>query len=323
MFPSPKLRHSVILACSALLAFPATGTAQGQNSPGPAIASHGADTQIEVLGERLTEAEARKDAHDYIRKTGIIRNDDPVARWNVPICPRVIGLHDVYGRIVEDRLRGLAKRVGVEAADAPCRANIFISFVTDGKATARRVASRNPTLLNDVPQHARSELMDGNAPVRWWYATTLGTSDGVSVAPQISAAETLGSGSEPSGVLLSVPGIRTFRSGVVQTQVIRSLQSATVIVDISRAHGLPLDSVADYAAMVALAELEPGTPPPNSLLGLFASGGTQAKLTSFDISFLQGLYDIPAARAGWQQRRMLVARLVQDAEQAGRILEKP
>ncbi|MBL0965797.1 MAG: hypothetical protein IBJ05_02990, partial [Blastomonas sp.] len=191
------------------------------------------------------------------------------------------------------------------------------------RATARRVASRNPVTFNEVPQHARDALINGDAPVRWWYSTALGSSDGVSVAPQISGPEALGAGSEQSDWLLGVPGVRGFRPSVVQTQIVRSLQSATVIVDINRAQGLPLDSVADYAAMVALAELQPWDPPTDSLLALFASGGSQAKLTDFDLSFLKGLYDIPAARAGWQQRRMLVARIIRDAGEAGRIIASP
>lgn len=323
MFPKLKLRRSIVLGCSFLLVLPGLGSAQVAPANAPANLPSTSDPEIEVLGKRQTEAEARQDAHDYVRKTGIVRNDDPVARWNAPICPKVIGLHDDFGRIVEDRVRGLAQRVGVKAAAAPCRSNIVISFVTDAKATARRVASGNPVTLNEVPQHARDALINGDAPVRWWYSTALGSSDGVSVAPQISGPEALGAGSEQAGWLLGVPGVRGFRPSVVQTQIMRSLQSATVIVDINRAHGLPLDSVADYAAMVALAELEPGTPPDDSLLALFASGGTQTKLTSFDISFLQGLYAIPAARAGWQQRRMLVARIIKDAEDSGRIIATP
>ncbi|ESZ87308.1 MAG: hypothetical protein Q27BB25_09645 [Blastomonas sp. CACIA14H2] len=314
MFPKLKLRRSIIFGCSSLLVLPALSSAQDAPTAKP---------EIEVLGERQTEAEARRDAHDYVRKTGIVRNDDPVARWNAPICPKVIGLHDDYGRIVEDRVRGLAQRVGVKAADAPCRTNIIISFVTDARATARRVASRNPVTFNEVPQHARDALINGDAPVRWWYSTALGSSDGVSVAPQISGPEALGAGSEQSGWLLGVPGVRGFRPSVVQTQIVRSLQSATVIVDINRAQGLPLDSVADYAATVALAEVQPGDPPTDSLLALFASGGSQAKLTDFDLSFLKGLYDIPASRAGWQQRRMLVARIIRDAGEAGRIIASP
>jgi hypothetical protein len=314
MFPKLKLRRSIIFGCSSLLALPGLSSAQDAPTAKP---------EIEVLGERQTEAEARRDAHDYVRKTGIIRSDDPIARWSAPICPKVIGLHDDDRRIVEDRVRGLAQRVGVRAADAPCRTNIIISFVTDARATARRVASRNPVTFNEVPQHARDALINGDAPVRWWYSTALGSSDGVSVAPQISGPEALGAGSEQSGWLLGVPGARGFRPSVVQTQIVRSLQSATVIVDINRAQGLPLDSVADYAAMVALAEVQPGDPPTDSLLALFANGGSQAKLTDFDLSFLKGLYDIPAARAGWQQRRMLVARIIRDAGAAGRIIASP
>ena len=49
------------------------------------------------------------------------------------------------------------------------------------------------------------------------------------------------------------------------------------------------------------------TPPPNSILGLFAPDTPVASATDWDISFLKALYSIPAARAGWLDRLSLLA----------------
>lgn len=324
MFPINKMRRSFLMECLAATVLPGMVAAQSFQGPNDGNAEPVTGNDIEVLGERQSETEARRDAHDYVRKTGIIKSDNPVARWNSPVCPKVIGLADAYRQIVEARLQSIANQIGVKISKAPCETNIVISFVTDGNETTRRIAARTPQLLNEVQQHARTELIDGSAPVRWWYSTSVNTSDGLNLPQLGSGAEAIAPGSEQLDFLYDVPAVRTFRSGLVQSQVVRSLQSATVIVDVNRAHGYSLDSVADYAAMVAFAEFRPaGAPPGNSLLGLFAGGTRAAKLTDFDLSFLQGLYGIPAARAGWQQRRMLVAKLVSDAEAAGRISATP
>lgn len=324
MFPIKKMRHSFLMGCLVVAALPGMVAAQSLRGPNDGDAEPVTGSEIEVLGERQSKTEARREAHDYVRRSGIIKSDNPVARWNSPVCPKVIGLADAYGQIVETRLRSIASQIGVTISKAPCETNIVISFVTDGNDTTRRIAARTPKLLNEVQQHARAELLDGGAPVRWWYATAVNASDGLNLPQLASGAEAIAPGSDQLDFLYDVPAVRTFRSGLAQSAVVRSLQSTTVIVDVNRAQGYSLDSVADYAAMVAFAEFRPaGAPPANSLLGLFAGDTKQARLTDFDLSFLQGLYGIPAARAGWQQRRMLVAKLVSDAEAAGRISATP
>jgi hypothetical protein len=72
--------------------------------------------------------------------------------------------------------------------------------------------------------------------------------------------------------------------------------------------------------MVAFAEITPSDNPiPNSVLGLFEPGKSFAAPTDWDISFLKALYSMPADRAGWKQKRMLVGKILKDSEAAGQI----
>ena len=141
--------------------------------------------------------------------------------------------------------------------------------------------------------------------------------DTVSVRKRLGTAE--GGGSP---LALGAQSIQTFGSSIIRTYAVRALRSATVVVDVNLAEGVSLDGVAAYAAMVAFAEITPSdNPMPNSVLGMFEPGQNMAAPTDWDISFLKALYSIPADRAGWKQKRMLVGKILKDSEAAGQIAD--
>jgi hypothetical protein len=277
--------------------------------------------EIEVIGRRQTEEQARREANDFVRRTVSTSSDDPLARWVTPICPAVLGIHPEYAAIVERKIRALAKVAEIDAAPAPCKTNIVISFTTNAKAVVQRIAKKSPRRIAEVQITDRPALLNGDAPVRWWYTTQETSVDGVSAVTSDGLAANNGT-AEGGGSSIGngLPTVQAYSSSIVRTQVVRALRSATIVIDVNRAQGVPLDAVAAYAAMVAFAEMKPvQTPPPNSILGLFAPDGRIASATDWDISFLKALYSIPAARAGWKQKRMLVGKILKDSEAAGQI----
>ncbi len=81
-----------------------------------------------------------------------------------------------------------------------------------------------------------------------------------------------------------------------------------VIVDANRLHGAPISAVADYIAMVCLAQINPDMNTANysTILNLFADSAVQPKpseMTAWDVAFLGGLYHMTRnARTLAQQR---------------------
>lgn len=302
----------------AALALIASAPASAQQTT-PATAP--TSDEIEVIGRRQSEEQARKEANDFVRRTGVVSGDDPVARWVGPVCPAVLGIQPEYAAIVERKVRAIARTAEIDLAPAPCKTNVVISFSTDAKAVVQRIAKKSPRRIAEVPIPDRPALLKGDAPVRWWYTTQETSVDGVSAVTSDSLAANAGT-AEGGGSSIGngLPTVQAYSSSIIRTQIVRALRSATIVIDVTRAEGIPLDAVASYAAMVAFAEMKPAqTPPPNSILGLFAANSKVASATDWDISFLKALYSIPAARAGWKQRRMLVGKLLDDAENAGQI----
>lgn len=270
--------------------------------------------EIVVEGQRLSPAQARERAVAYVQHTGIADGKESIARWIDPICPRVIGVAPDVAQRVVTTLREIADNTGVPTAKPKCLPNIAINFVGDGNAFMRSVSAREPSQLAKVPVNLREVLVNGGAPVRWWYFTESRGRDGDRMNGMDPAFVT---GAESGGATLPSNGESStsmnYGSSLVSTQMARALRGATVVIDTVKADGATLDSVAAYAAMVAFAELQPrDTPLEGSILGLFGSPDAPRTLSKLDETFLRELYELPLDRRVRQQRSRLVRALQND-----------
>jgi len=269
---------------------------------------------ILVQGERLSRPAAEQRAAGFIRTTGVASGEVPTARWVDPICPDVTGLVDSANRYAEQRIRRIAEAAGVPVAPEHCVRNLAISFAPDGAGLARAIGQRDGRRLSELSPRARDAVLTGNAPIRWMYTTEVRSGDGrqASVAasgqttPQQHAGTGAGSGLPGPG------GLMLYDSSIVSTLTQRVIISAIVIIDQNQVMGRRLDSLADYAALVALAEIrDPGAAPAGSILGLFAAPDAPRSLTPQDAAFLRALYRLPLDRMAIQHRGVLAAQIAE------------
>ena len=161
-----------------------------------------------------------------------------------------------------------------------------------------------------MPAAARRALEDGAAPIRWWYTTAARGKDGVPVAsvtpPWIGiVGASKGAGMLPTGNARG--STYSHSSSMISTGGQRTLHAATIIIDVDRARGRPIDAIASYVAMVAMAELSVGTPPlVGSILDLIGEAGAMRDLTGWDTAFLRALYRLPHDREARYHRGRLV-----------------
>jgi hypothetical protein len=267
--------------------------------------------EIVVSVERLSPAQARERAIAYVRSAGVINGKESIARWIDPVCPRVVGTTPEQAQFIVTRLRAIAAKAGVPAANSGCLPNISINFVSDGAAFVRSVAARGGRRLAEVPPQLRPALLNGRAPVRWWYSTETRGRDGDRAMDMDAAAVSPGEGM--AGTHLPGNGessvVAQYNSSLVSTLATRAIRQATVVIDTARAQGATVDAIAAYAAVVAFAELQPREMPPvGSILGLFGSDPPPT-LTKLDLTFLRELYSLPLDRKSRQQRARLVRAL--------------
>lgn len=279
---------------------------------GPAVAQDrtAGDDDITVTGSNPDEVAAR--ARAFVRATGVANGQRPAARWKDPVCPKVAGVPADKAAIVEERMRSFAREVGAPLAAAPCRANAIVNFTADGADFARRAAARAPRQMRDIPADRREAIMTGSAPVRWWYLTQVRGADNEGpTGDQQPMFMTVEGGAAGSGLPGGEGGVQMrYKDGRISTQSIRTLAGASVVVDVSKTGSSSIETLADFAALVALAEFQPGDPPPDdSLLGLFAAADAPSAATPSDVTLLRQLYAIPLDREARTHRRMLARAL--------------
>ncbi len=281
-------------------------------APTPAAqqtSSNTRDAEIIVNGRRLSREEYREQAKSFVRDLGVAAGLKPAARWLEPACPSVVGLAEDQSAQVEAQLRKVAQEVRVPLAPAPCTTNIVVSFTDDAKSLVRSLQKR-AIRLPGMSAREREAIVEGDAPVRWWYTTDTVSRYGAK-AGVMNPTITLDGGAGGT----SLPGadksnLGHYTSSIVSTQVMRSLESATVIVDVSKAEGVSLDALAAYAALVAFAEINArDAAPPASILGNLRPGGP-AELMDMDVAFLRALYQLSLDREALAHRGSLVAKMV-------------
>ncbi len=268
---SPRL----LLAAAALVA--STPAAMAQPAPDPTI--HSPDDII-VEGERLTREEAKKRASAFVRTLGVapgIYAQDSVARWKIKLCPRALGLSDEHAALVEGWFRDTARGAGAPVANGKCDTNVLLLFVDDGANFIKLFKTRYPGQFADMSGPDIRDLVELEKPVRWWYSVRR-TGGGLSL---------------------------------IGPQTLRSIDGATIVIDVNDAEGATLRAVTDYAAFVALSGIRiRAEAQPQSILGLFDDRQGRRELTPWDKRFLTELYAMPHERKGRYQRGRLVGALV-------------
>ncbi len=264
---------------------------------------------IVVQGERLSRQAAHERALGFVRTTGVASGETPAARWVDPVCPDVVGLVESAERAAEARIRRIAASIGAPVAPEGCERNIVITFAPDGAALARQIAQVAPRRLSQLTPSAREQVTTGAAPIRWWYTTDVrgrhGSRSGEGAGGAGGTDQSVQGGGY--GARLGGTGLMHYESSVVSTLTNRVITSAIVIIDEDEVMGRRLDSLADYAALVALAEIRGvGATPEGSVLSMFTAPDAARNLTPQDIAFLRALYHLSLDRQAMQHRGALI-----------------
>lgn len=270
-------------------------------------------SDIVVEGERYPPEQAKQISTDILGDFGVAQANAPAARWTEPICLKVVGLSDRQAAIVDARIREIALSVRAPLARGKCSGNAVVTFTGNGAEVTGEIARRAPNRLREVPEALRVRYVSDLLPVRWWYSTGTGAADGMA-ASSVGAPGVYFEGADTGATALGVSGdegtVVTHRSSMVSTQTARSIHSATVIIDASQTRGAAIETLADFAALVLLAEVKPGARSSSiSVLAAFGSYDPPKGLTDWDMAFLKALYRIPLDRTANRHRSQLVVEM--------------
>ena len=210
-------------------------------------------------------------------------------------------------------MREIALAAGMRVGREGCSTNVSVSFVGDAAALMQQINTRSPSRLSQVPNAERAAILNGDAPIRWWYLTEIRSQHRMRNAPQSvqTATNSAAPGQSVTSSQLEVESLSQYNSSLISTQGARAIIDANVVIDLDRVEGQSLQAVAAYAAFVAFSEVHPADPAPGgSILGMFGPEPGARGLTDWDMAFLRALYGLPLDREARRHRGLLVRDMV-------------
>jgi len=224
-----------------------------------------------------------------------VESNEELARWNAAVCPLVSGLPRAEGEFLLGRVSEIARAAAVPLAGEKCHPNLFVFVTNHPKELAQDLDQHHHSVVfaNATPLDV-AQFIDTPRPVRVWYSTYTavpGSVVGPIGGPPTPDVQVLGAGMVSNPTYYG-PGM--LGSSHVDTQFTWSFSYVYVLIDQRQLHGMSRGQLADYVAMVSLAEIKPNAHTGNtqSILTLFADGpqASPAGVSSWDQAFLKSLY---------------------------------
>lgn len=236
-----------------------------------------------------------------------------LAAWRDRVCPGVVNLEGARAKALLDRISTVAADLEVPTGQPGCDPNVVIVFTNDGAGLASAMVEREPNVFRhpnvnslNRPASDLAYFTGAETPVRWWH---------------LSMPVHLGSGQR----VVRLPGESSRAvggDGRLNIDVADVLYKVIIVVDTDHLNGVQLPQLADYLAMVSLAQMDPRAEVGdfNTVLNVF-NRPTVAGLTDWDQSYLQAVYSSASRRRNVGSRNDDVARLMfrdqRQADEAG------
>lgn len=206
---------------------------------------------------------------------------EPLARFQDPICPGIVGLRVEAAEQMVGRIRQTVHDLGLRLApEADCRPNLLVAVLADGGAFIDTLERDKEYLFAEMSHEEAEALTDETGPVRALLRVRARSRDGMPIARR----EDLTTPPETAMWMAHSKVYLATRNDIL---------SALVLFDRDAVSGMTVGQLADYATMRALAHTLPENVAarPDSILALFEGGAERPTgLTEFDRTYLAGLY---------------------------------
>ena len=221
---------------------------------------------------------------------------EPIMRWETPICPFVQGLPARFNDFLQDRIARIASSAHAPVAGKQCEPNLYVFATSDPENLLVTLLQQNPRMYSSRNGMGRAEsFVHSRRPVRVWYNTAFHCRD-----TQASLALTSkgpGTGSRIDDMSSNICSDADTR---LSYAAVNSIALVYIVVDLNRVKEVTTSQLADYVAVIGLANVrldaDAGTAP--TILRLFQ--GTQQPLqglSAWDRALLYSLYNTDPSSA--------------------------
>jgi hypothetical protein len=282
-----------------------------------------------VTIEGAREQELLHKAEKFVHQAIVIPDwDSTLLRWRAPICPLAAGLPKSTGEYVLERISQAARDAGAPLDGRLCNPNLYVVATDHPDLLLKKWWARNPLIFHT--QHGLPPIrrfIHSRLPIRIWYNTRLGCAQGASAASTGSAAAlgSIGTTSAPGARGAGPPFCAG--EGAHLSAVVESITSVIIVIDLRQMKDTTLEQMADYVALISLAQVHPdaGDSSEPSILRLFGHAKLPQEMTVWDRGLLYALYNTsqcPMHRAcAWLQEYEMQLMMVKRFE--GRAMAPP
>src|ERR1700722_2925569 len=259
-------------------------SSQGTATPAP---SREAPSALDpVVIQARTDREIKRQITKFVSGGVVTYFDESLQRWNQPICPLVVGLASKPAEFVRARVLQVAKDSNAPAGSETCNPNLVVVITNDPDLLLEKWYKGLRGVFNSCGGLGpEKKYLHSSQPARALYNAKFSPSGG------------------PGGGALVLDGLNLpfpsecLHTGQLGTHLrrgsVQAMTSVIIVVDGRQTTKINMGQLADYIAMIGLAQIriqaDTGTAP--SILHLFQGSDPQPRgLTPWDETFLRSLY---------------------------------
>jgi hypothetical protein len=300
--PSPERAHRLAGVLVALLLLPMTALgvmahdAGSNTQAGQAASEEGEPAKAKlpsVTIEAAREHALRLKVDHFVTSVIVQPWGDALYRWTKPVCPLVAGLPTTQGEFVLARISKAAIDADVPLAGRVCSPNLFVVAIGGDPNPLLEAWWEHDRLMYNLRTQgieAVQHFIHSTRPIRVWYNSYVGCND------DAAATSTL--------AYILMPGVyhaqqspmgceAALGSHIVRMSTGSDISSAIIVVDGRQMKNVNLGQMADYIALIGLADVrfDANSTAVPSILELFGHGTPPQGLTRWDRALLYSLYN--------------------------------
>jgi hypothetical protein len=254
----------------------------------------------------------QKDSHqaiaNFVRSLTPVDSNGQMSRFEHSVCPIVYGLAAPQARAVEDRIRLVAKNIGITVGGRGCVPNLLLAVTQDKRVFLEALRHDRGDYFGEMPTRQIRAMERSPEPAAVWQIA----------GPPVSA-----DGRE----LYWDSQFNTWRNSTIEgssrikVAVRPQFDAAMVVVERRALAGLTTTQLADYAVIRALTGADPaklgtsGAPTILHVLQVPVGGEAPITMTTWDYAFLRGFYDARRNLSTSRQRSAIGETIEQQAVQ--------
>lgn len=267
---------------------------------------------VEITGARNDMVRA------FVNAVAAPNRNRGIARWRKDICIGVANLRPEAGQYIVDRVSTVAEDIGLTPGEPGCAPNVIIIASDSADAVAaelvreRRLAFRMGGSGMDRGSVALTDFVNSDQPVRWWQVSMPTDNDTGAAAVRLPGdCQGTCSSAEDFG-----PVIRAAAGSRLTSPIVDNLFRTVIILDVDQVGRVSIRQLADYLAMITLAQIDPDADTGDyvSVLNVFDDPASTDGLTGWDEAYLYGLYQVDRTRKNPGSGRTELANAIRRAQ---------